>query len=237
MRRNKRTKVIMIVALVIAIVGMSIGFATFSSVLTISSRATVTPDTNFKMTIYGALNPWAESLLDIDMSDTRSVFWGTDNVKGSDAIIDNENFTISNISFEVGKPGQLGGYLFGVVNEGNKSSYVKVGDVIDDSGEIIFDKSCQALSGTSQTLVDANCESIGMKMTLNIVDVINMQASDISEYELEDGYYEIAPGMGLVMQLVFAYGSYEVTLADGPFEVHFEDITFEFLDSIPENVE
>ena len=44
MERDRSAKIIAIVALCIAIVGLSIGFAAFSSNLTISSSANVKPD-------------------------------------------------------------------------------------------------------------------------------------------------------------------------------------------------
>ena len=54
MERNRQTKVIAIVALCVAVVGLTLGFAAFSNTLTISSSATVTPnESDFKLTVYG----------------------------------------------------------------------------------------------------------------------------------------------------------------------------------------
>ena len=44
MEKNRSTKIIAIAALFIAVIGLSIGFAAFSSTLTINSSATVTPE-------------------------------------------------------------------------------------------------------------------------------------------------------------------------------------------------
>ncbi len=44
MEKQRQTKVITIVALVVAVFGISLGFAAFSNILTISSSATVKPD-------------------------------------------------------------------------------------------------------------------------------------------------------------------------------------------------
>ena len=38
------------------------------------------------------------------------------------------------------------------------------------------------------------------------------------------------------MEILFAYGNVDVTLADGPFVVDFEDVNFEFLSAIPEDI-
>ena len=54
MEKVRQVKVLSIFALVLAILGMSLGFATFSSTLNISSSATVSPNSeDFKMRIYG----------------------------------------------------------------------------------------------------------------------------------------------------------------------------------------
>ena len=46
MEKNRKVQIIAIVALVVGVVGLSIGFAAFSSVLTIQTSATVTPDSS-----------------------------------------------------------------------------------------------------------------------------------------------------------------------------------------------
>ena len=54
MRKDRKVQILSIVALVLAITGMSLGFAAFSSTLTISSSATVTPNSDdFSMTFLG----------------------------------------------------------------------------------------------------------------------------------------------------------------------------------------
>lgn len=54
MERDRKIRMLSIVALVLAITGMSLGFAAFSSTLTISSSATVTPNSDdFKIKVYG----------------------------------------------------------------------------------------------------------------------------------------------------------------------------------------
>ena len=54
MRRVLQTKIVSIIALVIAVGVMTIGIAAFSSTLTISSSATVKPDeSGFQLKMYG----------------------------------------------------------------------------------------------------------------------------------------------------------------------------------------
>ena len=44
MEKSRTSKIIAVVALVVAVLGLSLGFAAFSNTLTISSSATVSPD-------------------------------------------------------------------------------------------------------------------------------------------------------------------------------------------------
>lgn len=54
MRQNKKVKIITITSLCLAVVGLTLGFAAFSNQLTISSSATISPDSSdFKITAYG----------------------------------------------------------------------------------------------------------------------------------------------------------------------------------------
>ena len=54
MEKQRQIKLLSIVALVIAIAGMTLGFAAFSTTLNISSSATVTPNSeDFKIVAYG----------------------------------------------------------------------------------------------------------------------------------------------------------------------------------------
>ena len=54
MRKNQKQKIMAIVALCISVLGLTLGFAAFSNTLTISSSATVTPDSkDFKLVLYG----------------------------------------------------------------------------------------------------------------------------------------------------------------------------------------
>ena len=45
-KKTKQTKILSIIALITAVLCMSLGFATFSTTLTISSNANVTPDSS-----------------------------------------------------------------------------------------------------------------------------------------------------------------------------------------------
>lgn len=125
MEKERQVKILSIVALVIAIAGMTLGFAAFSTTLNISSSATVTPSSDdFKITIYGikdssfydtfADNNYAYT--DSDISDS----YGTalmEGATGTIASIDNVSHTISNINASFSNEGNIQ-YAFIIKNEG-----------------------------------------------------------------------------------------------------------------------
>ena len=54
MEKGRKIKILSIIALVVSIIGMTLGFAAFSSTLTISSSASVTPNaSDFNFVVYG----------------------------------------------------------------------------------------------------------------------------------------------------------------------------------------
>ena len=56
MEKQRQMKLLSIVTLVVAIIGMTLGFAAFSTTLSISSSATVTPTSeDFKISLYNVL--------------------------------------------------------------------------------------------------------------------------------------------------------------------------------------
>ena len=74
MRRRQKTKTVAIIALTISVLGLTLGFAAFSNVLTISSSATVTPDaSDFKIALYGLPKTYEQQSLDWDDPNTLSL--------------------------------------------------------------------------------------------------------------------------------------------------------------------
>ena len=59
MERQRKYKVFSIIALMFAVIGLSIGFAAFQKILNVSSSAQVTlpSEDNFKLTLYGVTDP------------------------------------------------------------------------------------------------------------------------------------------------------------------------------------
>ena len=117
--KEKNNKVLAVAALLVAIVGLSIGFAAYSGTLTIKSGATVTPD---------------KDTFSIDFTNTPD---GVDpdpiipevypeGVKADPAIIDNtDNPTVSGLKAYFTAPGQKVSYTLYAYNNGQYSTYLK----------------------------------------------------------------------------------------------------------------
>ena len=105
MERDRSAKIIAIVALCVAIVGLSVGFAAFSNELTINSNATVSPnasdfDVNFSTSNTGGQDGTVSGV-------------GTNSATAENATIDNSNSpTITSLKANFTEPGQKLTYSF-----------------------------------------------------------------------------------------------------------------------------
>ena len=117
MERDRSAKIIAIVALCVAIVGLSIGFAAFSNNLTINPTATVSPnasdfDVNF-------------STSNTSEQDGTVSGVGTNSATAENATIDNSNSpTITGLKANFTEPGQKVTYSFYAHNAGKYKAYL-----------------------------------------------------------------------------------------------------------------
>lgn len=75
MERDRKQKFIVMIALMVAIASMSLGFAAFSTTLNISSSATVSPDSSNFNVIFSPGSDWhddMDDLIDWDLSGTAT---------------------------------------------------------------------------------------------------------------------------------------------------------------------
>ena len=222
MSRDRKIRMLSIVALVLAITGMSLGFAAFSSTLSISSSATVTPNSDdFKMVVYGLIdNEEANALLlgeTLDFSKWSLVEVPDINNYGSTAVIDNSNLTINNINVSFSKPGCNTAYIVAIKNEGMYDAYLDL-----DKYKPIIASNCVSNGDATQSLVDDAC--IGISLTLSFYN---------SSYEIiSSGILKVEPNsyMGIFISVSYAEGS---AVADGDFSVEFDDIELEFTTAPP----
>ena len=207
MERDRSAKIIAIVALCIAIVGLSIGFASFSNNLTIKSNATVSPNPNDFDVNFSTSNT---SELDGTVSGV-----GTNSATAEDATIDNSDSpTIAGLKANFTEPGQKVTYSFYAHNAGKYKAYLNNVTYSNVSGETAT-KVCTAGVGTDATMVEAACNGISVSVKVGN-DTYTGSMDSITNHKLElDAYEEVV--------VTIEYNS-SASRADGDFEVSFGDI-------------
>ena len=237
MRNDRKTKILSIVALVLAITGMSLGFAAFSSILTISSSATVTPNSDdFKIVVYGAKNLEEVNREDLFTTGPNMSMWSSDyayvldptnsGVEATNAIIDNTNFTVSNMSAKFTDPtdGDIG-YAFLIKNEGAYGTYISIPQYLKDkylAGEHMG--ICTPGDGATKELVQEACEGVFGQ----IAAVYSSNGEIISGKLVSSTQGDYLIGVGEYVIVLFGIGYEGEARADGPFSVKFDDFKITF---------
>ena len=211
MERDHSPKIIAIVSLCVAIVGLSIGFAAFSNNLTIKSNATVTPnasdfDVNFSTSNTSEQNGTVGGV-------------GTNSATAEDATIDNSNSpTINGLKANFTEPGQKVTYSFYAHNAGKYVAYLNNVTYANVSGKTAT-KVCTAGTGTDTTMVEAACNGISVSVKVGN-DTYTGSMDSITNHKLElDAYEEVV--------VTIEYAS-NASRTDGDFEVAFGDITLTY---------
>ena len=213
MENNRGSKVIAIAALLVAVVGLSIGFAAFSNTLKISSGATVTPDSDtFKVRFSASEDTTTTAAVNADGGETGAT--GTPAsinnantevlVEGKDAVVVPK---ISGLNAQFTKPGQTVTYSFWIRNDGEYVAYLK--------SITMGAKSCQKSEGSNadQAKVTAACGDI--TMTVKVGDV-TYSATDTAITNQSIGTDSAAP-----VVVTIDYAATANSPVDGPFEVSF----------------
>ncbi len=231
MEKQRQIKILSIISLVLAISAMTLGFAAFSTTLSISSSATVTPSSeDFKITIYGYKDADLEKIFsfqDSDLTDSySSCLFGE--ATCTTASIDNSKHTISNLKANFENKAGAVAYFFVIKNEGKYDAYLDLSNMITESegdrflGNIL-NKKCTVGEGATDSLVSAACE--GMTGFISILDKTTGDPIILS-----DDSYVIPAGSNEFLTLQFEYKG---PFADGPFNVEFDDIQLTFSTTKP----
>lgn len=202
LRKTNKTKILSIVALVVAIVGMSLGFAAFSTALTISSSATVTPDS---ATFGVKFSTSRDSLVEAPVNPSSK----TDGITATDGVINNSaNPILTNLSATFSEPGQYVEYTFYARNEGSYTAYL-------NNINFLGKKVCRGKTGTTESLVESACDSI--KITAKIGENTYSVTTPISNHSLGS-----SEGEQIIVRLEYASGGVYV---DGDFSITFPDVS------------
>lgn len=213
MEKNRKVQIIAIVALIVGIVGLSIGFAAFSSVLNIQASANVKPDSSTLNVDFSSAEDKVE-IAEITPTATPNTLVTTNGV------IDNSGDpTISNLSATFTEPGQSVVYKFYAYNAGELNAYLKSIVFSNVTGQNAT-KICTAAQGTTDALVQKACDKISVKVKVgNELETTTGKAS-ITGHTLSKGNGEL-----VTVTLEYEAGA---DRADGDFTVAFGNITLNY---------
>lgn len=213
MEKSRSTRIIAIAALVVAVVGLTIGFSSFSNSLRISSSSTVTPN----MSDFSVDFSSNETVLSTDdISPTKN----PDSIEATEAKIDNTGDpTISNLTAVFTEPGQNVSYTFYAANNGQYNAFLKSIIYANVTGESSF-RVCTANQGTTDALVQAACDDISVSVKVGNEAVTKGTVNNIANHLLSKGSFE-----PIVVTMEYAENG---DRADGDFSVAFGNITLEY---------
>ena len=204
MEKNRQLKVMFIVALVLSITAMTLGFAAFSSTLNISASASVTPNSDdFKVQIFG-IN--GDNVVPITYQSTA----GSTNGR-----INDDGISISGINVVLTKPGNHVAYKFVVRNTGKYDAYIESfrGTKIGPNGEL-FRCVPTGSNRISDNLLEGACNSV--KLTYGVYDYETGES--LLSYEQQANGIVISPGDAIYVGMSYKYAE-DGVYADGDFIV------------------
>lgn len=213
MEKNRNAQVIAIVALVVAVLGLSVGFASFSNVLNIQASANVKPDSS---TLNVDFSSSIDSVTVAEITPTAT----PNSIVTTNATIDNSaDPTISNLNATFTEPGQSVVYKFYAYNAGELNAYLKSIVYANVAGGNAT-KVCTAKEGTTDALVQKACENILVKVKVgNELETATGKAS-ITGHSLAKKTGEM-----ITVTLEYAAGAERT---DGDFSVAFGNITLNY---------
>lgn len=213
MEKNRSSKVLAIIALLVSAIGLSLGFAAFSQTLTISTSATVKPNSSdFKVVFSSqdgsvATNP----VVGVANPTTLVTSYGT--------ISNLENPVISGLGAEFTAPGQKVVYTFYAANVGEYDAYLQ-SIIFANASSGSSPRVCTAKAGTTDSYVQSACNDITLKVKVGDSLETAGSVSTISGHKLAKGDFEL-----ITVTIEYAVDG---ARADGDFSVDFGDITLNY---------
>ena len=215
------TKRIAALAIVVSVLGLSLGFAAFSNTLTIKSEALVQPNENlFNIDFVGDSGGSVAPVIDNTVPGATA----TNATIGSDA---NGNSVIENIKATFTEPGQSVSYTFSTSNNGSFKAYLKSISFSNATGGDSFKLCSKVTEGkeaseyATDALVAAACNGINLTLRLGSEnftdDAVRTGFAVPTAHDLD-----VSASEQIVVTITYAANS---ARADGEFTVKFGDIT------------
>lgn len=227
MGREKNGKILAIVALCVAVFGLTVGFAAFSNTLTISSSATVSPEsTSFNVDF---------STSDSSVATSAVVPTTANGATATNATIDNSdvNPVIENISANFTQPGQSVTYDFFAYNAGEYDAFLNsviYGSVPSSSLTKVCsidpaDVSAGKTTASEDSLAAA-CQAINVQVIVGEgTEGTEKRTFSASETSVDD--FMVAKKSAKKVSVVLTYAE-DGARADGNFKVDFGAIALSF---------
>lgn len=223
---ERGSKVIAMVALLIGVVGLTLGFAAFSNTLTIKSSATVVPNaTEFNVDLSGVETG--------DITTSVAPTTSSEAVTATTAAIDNGGTNaaeISNLSATFTEPGQSATYTFYARNIGEYTAYLNTitfSEVSDGANKVCTAGVTGGENPADQDLVDEACDYISVKVEVGSLEATgSMDNAAIGSHSLAVGAAE-----KIIVTIEYAATGAEgeeAARADGEFSVAFGDIVLNY---------
>lgn len=194
-KNNKTLKYLAIISLLVSVIGISLGFAAFSSTLRIVATADVSPSS----TLYsgGTLSINSNTVTTGNVTATT-----TGGATADVATLTESN--IQNINAHFTEPGQTATYSFYSINGSEFNSYLN---------SIVFGtKTCTPASGTTAEYAQAACNDITMTVSAGSSSFTETN-NNISSHAITSGSYE-----PIAVTITYAPDG---AVADGDFSVNF----------------
>jgi len=158
--RGKGQKILIIVAVMLVVIGFSIGFSAFSVSLTIKSKADIKPDSSTFSVLFSS------SSTSLSTNDVVPILT-PDTISAFNAKINNNTNppTISNFSVQFQEPGDKAQYVFYARNTGGLDAYLQSITFYNVTGKS-SNKICTPLEGTLASDITSVCSNI--KLTLQV---------------------------------------------------------------------
>ena len=210
MGENKGYKILSIIALVIGVIGVTLGYAAFESTLTIESSAEVVPDASTFNVDFSSSSSAVQTNAITPTLNPNNV---TD-FTATNATIDNSSDpTITGLHATFTAPNQSVTYQFYSYNAGLYPAFLN---------SIVFDgtKSCTARTGTDATMVANACNGITLSVQVGSETATTSSVASITGHTLG---IEAAEQVTVVIS--YEDGS---ALADGAFDVTLPDIVLTY---------
>ena len=210
MEKDRGSKVIAVVALCVAVVGVTLGFAAFSTTLNIKPSASVSPTGSTFNVDFSSSDSAVETNLVTPVKDPDSITAGNATINNAGS-----NPEIRGLTATFTEPGQDVTYTFYVHNIGEYDAFLKSITYNNAASGSTFRK-CTAGGGTTDSLVQNACDDITVSVKVGSDAEVTTTKPNITGHSLAIDAHET-----VVVKIAYAAGG---DRADGDFTVAFGDI-------------